>query len=37
MDEEQKTHLANSIEVAEVKSKIDENAKQLLANKQVLS
>ena len=37
MSEKQKTHLANSIEVADVKSKMDENAKQLLANKQVLS
>lgn len=37
MSEKQKTHLANSIEVADVKCKMDENAKQLLANKQVLS
>lgn len=37
MSEEQKTHLANSIEIADAKSKMDENAKQLLANKQVLS
>ncbi len=37
MSEKQKTHLANSVEVADVKSKMDENAKQLLANKQVLS
>lgn len=37
MNKKQKTHLANSIEVADAKSKMDENAKQLLANKQVLS
>ena len=37
MSEEQKTHLANSIEIADAKSQMDENAKQLLANKQVLS
>ena len=37
MIEEQKTHLANSIEIADAKSKMDENAKKLLANKQVLS
>ena len=37
MSKKQKTHLANSIEVADIKSKMDENAKQLLANKQVLS
>ncbi len=27
MSEEQKTHLANSIEIADAKSKMDENAK----------
>lgn len=37
MNEELKTHLANSIEIAEAKSQMDDNAKQLLANKQVLS
>ena len=37
MNKEQKTHLANSIEIADAKSKLDDNAKQLLANKQVLS
>ena len=37
MSEEQKTHLANSIEIADAKSEMDEKAKQLLANKQVLS
>lgn len=37
MSEKAKTHLANSIEVADAKSQIDENAKKLLANKQVLS
>ena len=37
MDEKIKTHLANSIEIAEVKSQLDENAKRLLANKQVLA
>ena len=37
MSEEHKTHLANSIEIADAKSKMDEHAKQLLANKQVLS
>ena len=37
MSVEHKTHLANCIEIAEAKSQMDENAKQLLANKQVLS
>ena len=37
MSEEQKTHLENSVEIEDVISKMDENAKQLLANKQVLS
>lgn len=37
MDEKVKTHLANNVEVAEVKSQLDENAKRLLANKQVLA
>lgn len=36
MSEIRKTHLANSVEVAEAKSQLDENAKHVLGNKQVL-
>ena len=37
MSEIRKTHLANSVEVAEAKSQLDENAKHVLGNKQVLA
>lgn len=37
MYEKMKTHLANNVEVAVAKSQLDENAKRLLANKQVLA
>ena len=37
MSELRKTHLANSVEVAEAKSQLDENAKHVLGNKQVLA
>ena len=37
MSEKMKTHLANNVEVAVAKSQLDENAKRLLANKQVLA